>query len=126
MSEDENQGIDDAEDSENCMVLHCVKLQLIEVAAEIQKLQQEAQALQRLREGMGSSDFARRVFQKVFDEDVTRLRSMEEMWKNKRAPSALSYEDLSKATLQMKAPIRKDQSPWTLEENFLVFGHRLV
>jgi ubiquitin-like 1-activating enzyme E1 B len=91
-------------------------------AKEIENLRRESQALRRIRESMGSDDFPRLVFNKVFQEDIERLRSMEDMWKNRRAPEALEYEKLSQEALGVGPNVaRKDQIVWTLAENFAVF-----
>jgi ubiquitin-like 1-activating enzyme E1 B len=73
---------------------------------------------------MGTDKFAKMVFDKVFTDDIERLRSMEDMWKNKgrSAPVPLSFEELSKASSKINVSIaRQDQRAWTLEETFAVF-----
>ena len=74
-SEDDAPELNYNEDSEN--------------AKEIENLRKESQALKRIRESMGSEEFPRLVFNKVFKEDIERLRSMEDMWKTRRAPERL-------------------------------------
>ena len=76
---------------------------------------------------MGSLDFARQVFDKVFKDDIIRLRSMEDMWKTRKAPESLDFESLSKdAGLVEQDLSRRDQPPWSLVENFGVFVDRCV
>jgi ubiquitin-like 1-activating enzyme E1 B len=71
---------------------------------------------------MGSQDFPRLVFDKVFKEDIERLRSMEDMWKTKRAPEALDYDTLMQQSLGVGPAIaQQDQAAWTVAENFAVF-----
>lgn len=71
---------------------------------------------------MGSQDFPRMVFEKVFKEDIERLRSMEDMWKSKRAPEALDYDKLMQESLGVGPAIaQQDQVVWTVAENFAVF-----
>lgn len=113
VSEDEAPEMDTTEDSEN--------------AGEIETLKQEAHALKRIRESMGSKDFPRKVFTKVFDEDIKRLRSMEDMWKSRgKLPDPLDFDELSKEALGVGEEIaRKDQSIWTAAENFAVFSTSL-
>lgn len=107
-TEDEAPEVNTKEDSEN--------------AQEIANLRKEAQALMRIRESMGSEDFPRLVFNKVFKEDIERLRSMEDMWKTKRAPEALDYDTLLQESLGCgPAVAQKDQVAWTTAENFAVF-----
>lgn len=78
---------------------------------------------------MGSEDFPRSVFEKVFKDDITRLRSMEDMWKTRKPPSALDFDSLSQAAATIKPIIsQQDQKTWTVAENFTVFCdsiHRL-
>lgn len=99
--------MDHSEDSEN--------------AAEVATLRKEAHALKRIRESMGSDDFPRLVFDKVFKEDIERLRSMEDMWKTKRAPEALDYDKLTQEALGSEGVASKDQVVWNTAENFAVF-----
>ncbi|KAF2261929.1 ubiquitin-activating enzyme E1 3 [Lojkania enalia] len=107
-SEDDAPELDHSEDSEN--------------AKEIENLRRESQALKRIRESMGSDDFPRLVFNKVYKEDIERLRSMEDMWKSRRAPEALDYDKLTSEALGAGASVaQKDQVIWTLDENFAVF-----
>lgn len=91
-------------------------------AKEMENLRQEAHALKRIRESMGSEDFPRLIFEKVYKEDIERLRSMEDMWKSRRAPEALDFDKLSEEAAHVEPAIsHKDQKTWTLAENFVVF-----
>lgn len=74
---------------------------------------------------MDSDDFPRKVFDKVFKDDIDRLRSMEEMWKTRRPPEALDYDTTKKNASDVSPTIaQQDQQPWTLAENFAVFTDR--
>jgi ubiquitin-like 1-activating enzyme E1 B len=85
-------------------------------------LRNEAQALKRIRESMGSDDFPKLVFDKVFKEDIERLRSMEDMWKMRKPPVALDYQDLvQKVGAVDKNIAQQDQREWSVVENFAVF-----
>jgi ubiquitin-like 1-activating enzyme E1 B len=107
-TEDEAPELDHSEDSEN--------------AKEVANLRKEAQALMRIREAMGSEDFPRLLFNKVFKEDIDRLRSMEDMWKTKRPPVALDYDALLQESLGCgKGVAQQDQVVWNTAENFAVF-----
>ncbi|KAF1841114.1 ubiquitin-activating enzyme E1 3 [Cucurbitaria berberidis CBS 394.84] len=107
-SEDEAPELDHSEDAEN--------------ANEVANLRKEAQALKRIRQSMGSDDFPRVVFEKVFKEDIERLRSMEDMWRTKRAPEALDYDKLTQQALGSgPAVASQDQVVWNTAENFTVF-----
>ncbi|CAG8457443.1 10487_t:CDS:10 [Diversispora eburnea] len=67
---------------------------------EIANLKEESQALKRVREAIGSDDYPKIVFKKVFQEDINRLLTMEDMWKTRNTP---------------------DQRLWSLTENFCFF-----
>jgi ubiquitin-like 1-activating enzyme E1 B len=113
-SEVASEEMDHSEDSEN--------------AKEIEKLRQESQALKKIRDSMGTEEFPQLLFDKVYKEDIVRLRSLEEMWKTRRPPDPLDY-----ATLAAKAEalepskdkiLKSGQKTWTLEENLVVFRDR--
>ncbi|RPA88030.1 ThiF family protein [Ascobolus immersus RN42] len=106
----ESSDMDNKEDAEN--------------AEEIETLKREAQELKRIREKMGTNEFAKAVFQKVFDEDVQRLCSMEDMWKTRKRPTPLKFEEVQKAAVDagIKSDIaEKDQLTWDVAQNFTVF-----
>ncbi len=77
---------------------------------------------------MGSEAFPQLLFDKVYKDDITRLRSMEEMWKTRRAPEALDYATILDAAPAADESIAKilatGQQAWTLRENVLVFKDR--
>jgi ubiquitin-like 1-activating enzyme E1 B len=97
-------------------------------AQEIEKLRQEAQALKKIREAMGTDSFAQLLFDKVYKDDVVRLRSMEEMWKTRRPPEPLDYATVtakaSDAEARKDKIIKDGQKIWDLEENVVVFKDR--
>jgi ubiquitin-like 1-activating enzyme E1 B len=113
-SEDDAPEMDHSENSEN--------------AQEIEKLRQEAQALKKIKEAMGTESFPQLLFDKVYKDDITRLRSMEEMWKSRRPPEPLDYETIIKEAAETEAikdKVLKDgQKVWTLQENVVVFKDR--
>lgn len=112
-SEEETPEFDHSEDSEN--------------AKEIENLRQESQALNSIRQSMGSEDFARKVFDKVFRDDINRLRSMDDMWRTRKQPNALDFDRVSKGASGTKSSVaQQDQKAWTLAENFTVFYDRYV
>jgi len=95
-------------------------------AEEMEKLRQEAQALQKIRESLGTDDFSRQVFDKVFKEDIERLANMEDMWQTKRPPEPLSFDTLSNESGGIDETISKvDQRVWSTPENFVVFKDSL-
>lgn len=99
-------------------------------AAEIENLREEAQALKRIRQSMGSDDFSRNIFEKVFNDDINRLRSMQDMWKTRQPPTALDFDVVSKSSASGgevgESVAKRDQVTWTLAENFTVFCDRSV
>lgn len=114
-SEDDSPEVDHSEDSEN--------------QKEIEKLRAEAQALKKIKEAMGTESFPQLLFDKVYNEDITRLRSMEEMWKTRRPPEPLDYAMVIEKAAGVgaaKDKILKDgQRVWSLEENVVVFKDSL-
>lgn len=127
MSEDEAPELDHSEDSDNGKIrlLNGQVFSKILIAKEIETLRQESQALEQIRQSMDSDDFPRKVFDKVFKDDIDRLRSMEEMWKTRRPPEALDYDTTKKNASDVSPTIaQQDQQPWTLAENFAVFTDR--
>ncbi|KAL8776688.1 MAG: hypothetical protein Q9213_008176 [Squamulea squamosa] len=110
-SDDEVPEFDHTQDSEN--------------AAEIENLRKEAHALNEIRQSMGSDDFPRKIFEKVFTEDINRLRSMEDMWKRRQKPTALDFDTVLKSSASGgevgDSVTKRDQDVWNLAENFTVF-----
>ncbi|KAL4863979.1 hypothetical protein BDV12DRAFT_20306 [Aspergillus spectabilis] len=111
-SEDDTEEFDYSADADN--------------AKEIENLQKEARALQEIRQSMGSIEFTQKVFEKVFKDDINRLRGMEDMWKTRKAPEPLAFEELEKALSTVDSTISSnDQKVWTLSENLVVFKDSL-
>ncbi len=107
-SEEEAPEFDHSEDLEN--------------AKEIEDLQKESQDLNKIRQSMGSEEFPRKVFDKVFTDDINRLRSAEDVWKTRKPPTPLSFDDLLSASSKVDPSVaKKDQVTWTLAENFSIF-----
>ncbi|KAK4243917.1 hypothetical protein C7999DRAFT_44359 [Corynascus novoguineensis] len=98
-------------------------------AKEIEELKKESEALRRIRESVGSPEFHEMLFNKVFNTDIVRLRSMEDMWKARRPPEPLDYKELlkkaSEAMAAKEAVLKSDQKVWSLEENLVVFNDSL-
>ncbi|KAG9299634.1 hypothetical protein G9A89_020805 [Geosiphon pyriformis] len=99
-----------------------------ENAEEIENLREETEALKQIRLAMGTSEYPRKVFQKVFTEDIQRLLMMEDMWKTRQRPVPLKYEDLEQIPCEGEDEIEtndsntlKNQRTWSLRENFDVF-----
>lgn len=112
-SEDEVAELDTSADAEN--------------AEEIKKLKEESEALKKIKESIGSDDFVKKVFNKVYKEDVDRLASMLEMWKGKRLPTSLPFDVISAGSEFVDPSISKyDQQVWSLPETFVVFKDSLA
>ncbi|KAJ9244783.1 hypothetical protein DTO169E5_1164 [Paecilomyces variotii] len=95
-------------------------------AQEIENLRREARALKEIRSAMGSDEFAQKVFNKVFKEDIERLRGMEDMWKTRKAPEPLDFDTLQQQASSIETTISSnDQKVWTLSEDFAVFKDSL-
>ncbi|CAI2179613.1 4784_t:CDS:10 [Funneliformis geosporum] len=100
-----------------------------ENANEIDNLRRETQALKQIRAAMGTLDYPQRVFKKVFTDDIIRLLRMEDMWKNRKPPVPLIYEDIENLVTEGDSDLNyiedynmlKDQRIWSLAENFVVF-----
>ncbi|KAJ3079635.1 E1 ubiquitin-activating protein uba2 [Quaeritorhiza haematococci] len=91
---------------------------------QIENLKKEAEALKRIRESAGSPEFVEKVFSKVYDEDIKRLRGMEDLWKTRKPPTPLGYKDVAGFRKSAKTPegLQRDQTVWGLESNFAVFA----
>ncbi|KAI5467035.1 hypothetical protein BGZ63DRAFT_410128 [Mariannaea sp. PMI_226] len=98
-------------------------------AQEIEELKKESEALKKIRNAVGSSEFPKMLFDKVFNADIERLRSVEDMWKSRRAPEALEYEVLLSRAKEVgtskDAILNDDQRTWSLEESLIVFNDSL-
>ncbi|KAM0330677.1 hypothetical protein ACHAQA_003629 [Verticillium albo-atrum] len=96
---------------------------------EIEELKKEAAALRTIRESLGTEAFPELLFDKVFNTDIVRLLSMEDMWKSRRKPEPLDYKTLvakaAEALASKEEILRDDQKVWTLEENLAVFNDSL-
>lgn len=74
---------------------------------------------------MGSEEFSKNVFKKVFETDMERLRGLEGMWTEREAPKVLIYDELQESSTSTKLPTSNgDQGEWSMEENFVVFKDR--
>ncbi|KAI9300646.1 hypothetical protein BJ944DRAFT_272708 [Cunninghamella echinulata] len=105
-----------------------------ENAQELEALSRETEALKKIKEAMGTSHYSQQVFDKVFKSDIERLLTMEDMWKNRKKPTPLDYEQLSKGReVELSNDVTsddsnaksfnglQDQKVWTIGESFDVF-----
>lgn len=112
ISEDAASDVDQTEDADN--------------QKEIENLRHEAAALKQIRDSMSTDEFPKKVFEKVYTQDIERLCSMTEMWKSRRPPKPLGYdEQLKQATTVPPTMSEQDQKVWTVAENFAVFSSSL-
>ena len=76
---------------------------------------------------MGSGEFPRKIFEKVFVDDVNRLRGMEDMWKTRSRPEPLDYQTISDEATSVNgaSTAKSDQSSWSVTQNFAVFCNSL-
>lgn len=99
------------------------------IAHEIEELKRESDALKKIRQAVGTPEFPQMLFDKVFNADIERLRSVEDMWKSRRAPEPLKYETLiaqAKEAIEAKSDVLADgQRVWSLEESLVVFNDSL-
>ncbi len=97
----------------------------IDNAKEIAELKKEAEELRKIRESVGTDNFAQMLFEKVFDADINWLRSMEDMWQSRKPPEPLKYKEVmtraSEAIAAKNSILLDDQRAWSLEENLVVF-----
>lgn len=97
-------------------------------AEEVVKLREEAQALKKIRSLMGTNGFAQAVFDKVFYDDIERLRSMSEMWQSRSPPEPLKFDQLKlddELVKRGQSLAVQDQRVWSVEENLAVFCYSL-
>jgi ubiquitin-like 1-activating enzyme E1 B len=81
--------------------------------------------MRKLREALGTDEGYRKVYQKVFDRDIERLKDMEDSWKTRQKPQLLDFDALEQKISSVDPAIStKDQVTWTIEESFAVFRDR--
>jgi ubiquitin-like 1-activating enzyme E1 B len=75
---------------------------------------------------MDTEPFPQLLFDKVFKDDVVRLRSMEEMWKTRHPPEPLDYHSTAQPASRetVEKILKDDQRVWDLQENLSVFKDR--
>jgi len=75
---------------------------------------------------MGTEAFPQLLFDKVFKDDVARLRSMEDMWKTRRPPEPLDYSATAQVVSRdvVEKILNDGQRVWDLQENVSVFKDR--
>ncbi|GAO16240.1 hypothetical protein UVI_02000220 [Ustilaginoidea virens] len=98
-------------------------------AHEIEELKKESEALKKIRDAVGTNEFPQMLFDKVFNSDIERLRSVDDMWKSRRKPEPLKYDSVftqaTQAVASKEQILSNDQQVWSLEENLVVFRDSL-
>lgn len=92
-------------------------------------MRRESEALKKIRDAVGTPEFPKMLFDKVFNTDIERLRSVEDMWKSRAAPGALDYNkvlsEAADAATRKDSILTDDQRPWSLQESLVVFNDSL-
>lgn len=80
-------------------------------------------ALKNIRELVGTADYARKVFEKVFDQDIHRLVSVSDVWKDRVPPKPLKWTTMNKnrSKTTIAQGIERDHQVWTTQQAFNVF-----
>ncbi|KAI9099384.1 hypothetical protein DFS34DRAFT_642694 [Phlyctochytrium arcticum] len=93
-------------------------------ASEMAHLKRESEALKQLREAAGTAEYGRKVFEKVFTDDIKGLVALEDLWKSRAPPTPLDYDALT-AGLADNTHDLPEHQVWTIEENVRTFLHSL-
>ncbi|OZJ04144.1 hypothetical protein BZG36_02843 [Bifiguratus adelaidae] len=78
-----------------------------ENAKEIESLKQESREIKAIRDAMHTPDYPRKVFEKVFCDDIERLLRASDVWKRRTPPKPLAYDPL----LQELADAQSSSNP---------------
>ncbi|KAI8388277.1 uncharacterized protein BYT42DRAFT_491430 [Radiomyces spectabilis] len=103
-----------------------------ENAHELAALARETKELNDIKASMGTEDYPRKVFAKVFTSDIERLLTMEDMWKYRTAPQPLNYDTLRQQAAAAQNSKEEnnialvDQKVWSLMECFEIFKQSVV
>jgi ubiquitin-like 1-activating enzyme E1 B len=78
---------------------------------------------------MKHPDFIEKVFDQVFHDEILRLKSMEDIWKSRRAPIPLKYVEMKamsspKETNELHSPLLPHQHVSSLKDHFELFCSR--
>ncbi|KAJ2810640.1 E1 ubiquitin-activating protein uba2 [Coemansia furcata] len=89
---------------------------------ELEQLREESRALANLADAMGSPEFARVVFDKVFSSDIARLLSMPDMWEHRQPPTQLHYDEME-ATSSDASTSPATHTALSMADAFALFKH---
>ncbi|OAV86367.1 hypothetical protein PTTG_03042 [Puccinia triticina 1-1 BBBD Race 1] len=123
--EDENEGADLDEAIKNG-----------ESVKEVEALKEEVKRMKEIRAQLDSPEMSKIVFDKLFEEDIKRLLMMDDMWKQRKAPKPLNYDELKSQKTHTEngqqdqhAPSTgglKDQQTLSLKDSFDLFCSSLL
>ncbi|KAA1068087.1 E1 ubiquitin-activating protein uba2 [Puccinia graminis f. sp. tritici] len=123
--EDENEGADLDEAIQNG-----------ESVKEVEALKEEVKRMKEIRAQLDSPEMSKIVFEKLFQEDIKRLLMIEDMWKQRQAPTPLNYDDLASQKTHAEngqqehqastAGGLKDQQTLSLKDSFDLFCSSLL
>ncbi|KAI8895316.1 hypothetical protein BC833DRAFT_529591 [Globomyces pollinis-pini] len=92
---------------------------------ELNDLKREAEMLKVLKANLGTKNSLKEIFNKIFKDDINRLINLEVLWKERKKPIPLDYDQLLKKLSTLKnmdqSSLQFDQQVWTLLENFKVY-----
>lgn len=90
---------------------------------EIANLISENNELVELKRSIASEDFVDKVIAKVFTKDIENLLKISDLWKTRKQPTPLEYNNqIKEKVLKIsKEEIGTGQREWTLEQNLKVF-----
>jgi ubiquitin-like 1-activating enzyme E1 B len=75
-----------------------------------------------MRALVGQKDAGKKIFEKVFHQDILRLLSMEDLWKARQKPKPLVLKELlGKVDFGDRKSLQFDQRIWSLRENVAIF-----
>lgn len=88
-------------------------------ASEISSLRKEQDALTQMKALVGTKGAGKKIFEKVFNTDIHRLLTMEDMWKGRQKPTPIHLKEES---VQFeRGSVGFDQIVWTMKENTSIF-----
>eukprot|EP00898_Chlorokybus_atmophyticus_P002978 jgi/Chlat1/3681/Chrsp24S08831 len=68
-----------------------------------------------------STDFAQRIFERVYGADIERLLTMEHLWKQRAAPKPLKVADNGTDQVDIRTALKDTQRVWSVAESAAVF-----
>ncbi|KTW27147.1 E1 ubiquitin-activating protein UBA2 [Pneumocystis jirovecii RU7] len=88
----------------------------------INNLHTEKNFFKNIKDSIGNKDFPKRLFKKLYYDEIIELKSLEDISRILKTINPLSYEDLKlKSCAIDKERLKNGQLVWTIEENFHMF-----